>query len=59
MEFIKDLKNVQRGRIKEYADKYGQYVKASSWEKADIALPSATQNEINAQGAQKLVNSES
>ncbi|NCC98827.1 MAG: NADP-specific glutamate dehydrogenase [Bacteroidia bacterium] len=59
LEFVKDLKDVQRGRIKEYADKYGcKYVEgARPWgEKADIALPSATQNEINAEDAQKLVN---
>ena len=45
-----ELKNVERGRIKEYAEKYGvKYVEgAKPWfEKADIALPSATQNEIN------------
>ena len=50
LAYIMELKNVERGRIKEYAEKYGvKYVEgAKPWfEKADIALPSATQNEIN------------
>ena len=58
LDFVMDLKNVQRGRIKEYAEKYGcKYVEgARPWgEKADIALPSATQNEINGEDAQKLI----
>jgi glutamate dehydrogenase (NADP+) len=49
---------VRRGRIKEYADKYGcKYVEnARPWcEKGDIALPSATQNEINGDDARTLV----
>ena len=53
-----ELKNVQRGRIKEYAEKYGcKYVEgARPWgEKADIAMPSATQNEINLDDAKKLI----
>ena len=53
-----ELKNVRRGRIKEYADKYGcKYVPdAKPWgEVADIALPSATQNEINGDHARQLV----
>ena len=59
LEYVKDLKQVQRGRIREYAEKYGcKYVEgARPWgEKADIALPSATQNEINGADAQKLVD---
>ena len=47
LDYVMELKNVQRGRIKEYAEKYGcKYVEgARPWgEKADIALPSATQN---------------
>ena len=58
LDFIMELKNVRRGRIKEYADKYGcKYVPdAKPWgEVADIALPSATQNEINGDHARQLV----
>ncbi len=65
LEFIMDLKNVRRGRIKEYADKYGAtyYAGKSIWDvikeqgiKVDIAYPSATQNEIDGAHAQALVN---
>lgn len=59
LDFVMELKNVERGRIKEYAEKYGcKYVAgAKPWfEKADIALPSATQNEINGEAAKALVN---
>ena len=58
LDYIMELKNDYRGRIKEYADKYGcKYVaKARPWgEKADIALPCATQNEINGDEARTLV----
>ena len=59
LEWIKELKNVERGRIREYAEEYGvKYVDggAKPWfEKADIALPSATQNEINGEAAKALV----
>ena len=58
LDYIMELKNVERGRIKEYAEKYGvKYVEgAKPWfEKADIALPSATQNEINEEAAKALV----
>ena len=58
LEYVKELKNVERGRIREYAEKYGvKYVAgAKPWfEKADIALPSATQNEINEEAAKALV----
>lgn len=47
LKFVMDLKNLYRGRIREYAEEYGcKYVAgARPWgEKADIALPSATQN---------------
>lgn len=53
-----ELKNLYRGRIREYAEKYGcKYVAgARPWnEKGDIALPSATQNEINGDDAKALV----
>ena len=64
LKFILDLKNVRRGRIKEYADKFGaQYIDGKSiWDvikeqglKVDIAYPSATQNEINQSHAGALV----
>jgi len=58
LDFIMELKNVQRGRIREYAEEYGvKYVAGEKpWnEKADIALPSATQNEINEDAAKALV----
>jgi glutamate dehydrogenase (NADP+) len=58
LDYVMELKNVQRGRIKEYAEKYGcKYVEGKKpWgEKADIALPSATQNEINEEAAKTLV----
>ena len=58
LDYIMDLKNVERGRISEYAEKYGvKYVAgAKPWaEKGDIATPSATQNEINEEAAKTLV----
>jgi len=64
LAFVKFLKNVRRGRIKEYVDKYSQtvYTEADStldynplWDhKADCAFPCATQNEINGKDAQNL-----
>lgn len=59
LDYIKELKNIERGRIKEYAEKYGvKYVAgAKPWfEKADIATPCATQNEINGEAAQALIS---
>ena len=58
LAYIKELKNVERGRSSEYAEEYGvKYVAgAKPWfEKADIALPSATQNEINEEAAKALI----
>ena len=58
LDYIMELKNLYRGRIREYAEKYGcKYVAgARPWnEKADIALPSATQNEINGDDAKALI----
>ena len=65
LAFILELKNVKRGRISEYADKYTSAVytpvdKAKDfnplWDhKADCAFPCATQNEINAKDAANLV----
>ena len=66
LAYVMELKNVQRGRIKEYADKYGSatYTPVDSdldynplWNhKAECAFPSATQNEINAKDAQNLLD---
>ncbi|MEZ7838224.1 MAG: NADP-specific glutamate dehydrogenase [Flavobacteriales bacterium] len=58
LAFVMDLKNVQRGRIKAYADKYGCVFHAGQrpWSiKCDVALPCATQNELNAEEAALLV----
>ena len=58
LDYIMELKNIERGRIREYAEKYGvKYVEgAKPWfEKADIATPCATQNEINEEAARALV----
>jgi len=58
LDYIMELKNLYRGRISEFAEEYGlKYVPgAKPWnEKADIALPSATQNEINGDAAKALV----
>jgi glutamate dehydrogenase (NADP+) len=66
LEYVKNLKNLRRGRIKEYAEKYPEAVYTPVdpvldfnplWDhKADCAFPSATQNEINAKDAQNLVD---
>lgn len=66
LSFVMRLKNLRRGRISEYIDKYSEavYTEADStldynplWSyKADCAFPSATQNEINGKDAQNLVN---
>ena len=58
LAYLMELKNVRHGRVKEYAEHYGlKYVAgARPWgEKCDIALPSATQNEINEEEAKTLV----
>jgi len=59
LAFVLNLKNVKRGRIKEYCNKYSEakFVAGKRpWEvKCDIALPSATQNEINGDDAKALV----
>lgn len=58
LAYVMNLKNVKRGRIQEYATKYGcTYVEGKTpWEvKCDIALPSATQNELNGEDAKMLI----
>jgi len=65
LAFVKRLKNIRRGRMKEYVDKYSQavYTEADSsldysplWNhKANCAFPSATQNEIGSKDAQNLI----
>ncbi len=58
LAFVMELKNMKRGRIKEYADKYKvEYVEGERpWSvKCDVAFPSATQNEINEDDAKMLV----
>lgn len=65
LEFIKDLKNNRRGRIKEYAEKFNSATYTENkkdeafnplWDiKADCAFPCATQNEVNLKDAENLV----
>ncbi|OGZ13582.1 MAG: glutamate dehydrogenase [Candidatus Lloydbacteria bacterium RIFCSPHIGHO2_02_FULL_54_17] len=58
LAFIKELKNVKRGRIKQYANKFGaKFVKnAKPWgEAGDIAFPCATQNELDIPDAEHLI----
>jgi glutamate dehydrogenase (NADP+) len=64
LEFLLELKNIRRGRIKEYADKYNvpYFANKSVWDvikeqgiKVDLAFPSAHENEIDAASAQALV----
>jgi glutamate dehydrogenase/leucine dehydrogenase len=59
LAYIMELKNIKRGRIKEYADKYKASYEAGKrpWHiKCDMAFPSATQNEISKDDAKKLVD---
>lgn len=58
LAFVFDLKNVMRGRIKEYADKYGceYFANQRPWQVAcDVALPCATENELNEADAALLL----
>ena len=64
LRFVMELKNIRRGRIKEYADKYDvpYYEGKSIWDiirdenlKIDVAFPSATQNEIDGDHARAMV----
>ncbi|WP_316839391.1 NADP-specific glutamate dehydrogenase [Pedobacter gandavensis] len=59
LKFIMELKNVRRGRIKEYADEYGCqfFPNEKPWGiKCDIAFPNATQNELDESDAELLVS---
>lgn len=59
LAYVMELKNVKRGRIKEYADKYRceYYEGKRPWSiKCDVAFPCATQNEISKDDAKKLVD---
>lgn len=59
LAYVMRLKNIKRGRIKEYAEKYGveYYEGMRPWSiKCDIAMPCATQNEIDAEDAHTLIS---
>ncbi|MBN2237323.1 MAG: NADP-specific glutamate dehydrogenase [Bacteroidales bacterium] len=59
LAWVMELKNVKRGRIKDYAEKFGaQYFEGERpWGiKVDVALPCATQNEVNDEEAQILID---
>ena len=59
LAYVLELKNVRRGRIKEYAEEFNveYYEGGEPWQfPADLVFPSATQNEIDAKEAQKLVD---
>lgn len=59
LEWVKELKNVKRGRIKEYVEKYpnAKYVEGEKpWAvKVDCAFPCATQNELDGKAAETLL----
>jgi glutamate dehydrogenase/leucine dehydrogenase len=58
LDYVMNLKNIRRGRIKEYAEKYGvEYFEGKTpWGIAcDMAFPCATQNEINEDDAKTLI----
>ncbi len=58
LAFIKTLKNVKRGRIKEYADKFksATYQQGNPWSvEGDLAYPCATQNEIEEKDAKQMI----
>lgn len=59
LDFVMELKNERRGRIKEYAEKYSSaefYEGSRPWDiPCDLAYPSATQNELNGEDAKKLI----
>ncbi len=58
LAFVKELKEVRRGRISEYADKYksASFAPGRPWQvDVDVALPCATQNELDVDGAKALI----
>ncbi|MCL4134790.1 UNVERIFIED_CONTAM: hypothetical protein GTU68_064181 [Idotea baltica] len=59
LEYVMDLKNNKRGRISEYADKYASatfHKGETPWHiKCDVALPCATQNELDGDSAKTLI----
>jgi glutamate dehydrogenase (NADP+) len=59
LEFLKELKNIRRGRVKEIADKFEGFefiADGRPWGvQCDVALPCATQNELNGEEAAQLV----
>jgi len=58
LAFVKDLKEIRRGRISEYAERFNcsYYEGARPWRvPCDVALPCATQNEVNAEEAEALI----
>ncbi len=59
LAYVMELKNIRRGRIREYAEKYpkAEYMEdARPWSvKCDVALPCATQNEIEKKDAETLI----
>ncbi|MCH9650391.1 MAG: NADP-specific glutamate dehydrogenase [Deltaproteobacteria bacterium] len=65
LDFVMDLKNVRRGRIREYVDRFPEATYTATepdqdhnelWNiPADVALPSATQNELNGKDAENLL----
>ena len=58
LDFVFELKNTRKGRIKEYADAFNcEFSQGAPWLiPCDIALPCATQNELNEHDAKKLIN---
>tara|TARA_Y100000766_G_scaffold283283_1_gene298527 strand:+ start:22721 stop:24070 length:1350 start_codon:yes stop_codon:yes gene_type:complete len=59
LSFVKELKNIKRGRIKKYAEQFNCdfFEGKRPWSiKCDIALPCATQNELNGDDAKALIN---
>ncbi|MFO7923125.1 MAG: NADP-specific glutamate dehydrogenase [Bacteroidales bacterium] len=59
LDWVMELKNIKRGRIREYADQFGveYYDGKRPWQiKCDLALPCATENEIHKEDAETLIN---
>lgn len=59
LQYVMELKNIKRGRIKEYADKFGveNMEGQRPWSvKCDVAIPSATENEIDRNDAKALID---